>query len=751
MLEDIHSIAAGTTDPNAFDPVLSQVVHNHELTVNREMGQAVVNLSGSFLFVSASDFSTGCLDADGNILTTVAWSLQMGYAISNTVRAALVRFDIGPGDVIFCNDPYDGGGLHSHDVVVVAPVFSDDALIMWVGVCAHISDVGGSEVGGYAVEPCDVYAENLRFTPVRIYEGGRFRSDILDAFLTNVRVPDQVAIDIKALMGAVWIGRERMSEFIEQYGHETVTSIHASQIRASEQALRERLLMLPDGVYEGAAHMEHDGAEDRIYTIRARLVKERDTLTVDWSDTDRQAPGVLNCATVGSVGNVIAALGTIIAPDIPFNEGLLNPVTITSPPGTLVNAIKPAPISGATVYAAWFGTDAILEAANYLIAGGENTQHRRTGPWGSWTFAWLQSLNQYGNPWFWNVFTGGSGGAGAVPFRDGENAMMGIQTIDAFTPNIEDYELQSPALFLSRRFAKDTGGAGRFRGGLALESLCAPYEVAGWDVTVFQNRRGAPSSAVSGGYPGAGATIRFARGAFADARRRWTAGDPLPLDEYADNAEQPPTRGKGFRVEAADGYYMRATGGPGYGDPLSRDLEDVARDLVSGYVSERTAREAYGVVCQEDGVVEGDATAELRAQLRAERLRLPLGYELLGTEADAHDPGPVEQTHAQVLGESLAIDRHGNYICRGCEQRLASNAVNWKWHARVAEDPVTPEVIHASIHARPERDVVLRRYCCPQCGVQIDTEVALRGEQPRWNFRPLQLWRQGQARPEAAV
>src|ERR1700684_364519 len=108
--------------------------------------------------------------------------------------------------------------------------------------------------------------------------------------------------------------------------------------------------------------------------------------------------------------------------------------------------------------------------------------------------------------------------------------MMGIQTIDAFTPNIEDYELQSPALFLSRRFAKDTGGAGRFRGGLALESLCAPYEVAGWDVRLFQNRRGAPSSAVSGGYPGAGATIRFARGAFADARRRWTAGDPLPLD-----------------------------------------------------------------------------------------------------------------------------------------------------------------------------------------------------------------------------
>lgn len=749
MKEPVEATPSGTAEGDAFDPILSQVVHNHELTVNREMGQAVVNLSGSFLFVSASDFATGCLDADGNILTTVAWSLQMGYAISNTVRAALARFEIGPGDVIFCNDPYDGGGLHSHDVVVVAPVFTGDTLVMWVGVCAHISDVGGSEVGGYAVEPCDVYAENLRFTPVRIYEGGRFRSDILDAFLTNVRVPGQVAIDIKALMGAVWIGRERMADFIDQYGVDVVRSIHASQIRQSERALRERLLTLPDGVYEGAAHMEHDGASDRIYTIRARLVKEGDSLTVDWSDTDPQAPGVLNCAKVGSVGNVIAALGTIIAPDIPFNEGLLNPVTITSPPGTLVNAIKPAPISGATVYAAWFGTDAILEAANYLIAGGESTEHRRTGPWGSWTFAWLQSLNQYGNPWFWNVFTGGSGGAGAMPFRDGENAMMGIQTIDAFTPNIEDYELQSPALFISRRYARDTGGAGKFRGGLALESLCGPYDVGGWDVTVFQNRRGAPSSAVSGGYPGAGAAIRFARGAFDDVRRRWDAGDTLPLDEYAETAEQPPTRGKGFRVAASDLYYMRATGGPGYGDPLSRDVSDVAGDVASGYVSEKTAREAYGVVCYGDGVVVAEATQELRRQLRADRLLWPFGYQVLGTAADAADPGPLQPAQAQTLGELLAIDGDGNYFCRNCGQELSSNAVNWKWHARVAEDVVSPEAIHASIHARPERDVMFRRYCCPACGVLIDTEVALRDEAPRWNYRPLKVWRESNPHSEA--
>jgi N-methylhydantoinase B len=737
----------------ATDPILSEIVHNHELTVNREMGRAVVNLSGSFLFVGASDFACGCLDADGNILTTIAWSLQMGYAISNTVHAAIRRYPaIHPGDVIFCNDPYDGGGLHAHDVVVVAPVFSGGSLAMWVGVCAHISDVGGALAGGYSVEPMDCYGENIRFTPIKIYDRGEFRPDVLDAFLTNVRVPDQVSIDLKALMGATWIGRERMTSFIDHYGAATIAEVHAQQIAASERALKQRLAALPDGVYRGASHMEHDGRDDRIYTIRATVVKEGEDLTIDFSETDAQAPGVLNCAEVGTVGNVIAAMGTIIAPDIPFNEGIIRPVRIVSPPGTLVNAVKPAPISGATVYGAWFGTDAILEAVDYLIAGHPDTEHRRTGPWGCWTFAWLQSLNQYGEPWFWNVFTGGSGGAGALPFRDGENAMMGIQTIDAFTPNIEDYELQSPVLFLERRFAADTGGAGRHRGGLALESYCVPYEVGGWDVVVFHNRLTAPSSAVSGGYPGAGSAIEFLRGAMDSVEGHWRARTPLSLEEHLPGAEKPPTRAKGLWVGDRDVYYMRATGGPGYGDPLDRDPAHVLADVETGAVSLAIARDAYGVVIAATGVPDGidvDATNELRASLREERSRLPLGREVFADDGAAHDDADATDVAAQVLGEYLEIDASGRYRCRGCAYDLGPATANWKLSARVAEDAVSPEVIKSPIRTRADGALVMRAYHCPSCSTRIDCEVALRGEAPRWNFMPLSVWKRSVALREA--
>jgi N-methylhydantoinase B len=737
-------LAIETTDAVAFDPVLSEIIYNYELTMNREMGRALVNLSGSFLFVSASDFACGCLDAEGRILTSIAWTLQMGYSISNTVRASLERFagNLHPGDVIFANDPYDGGGLHSHDVVVVAPVFDGDRLLMWVGVSAHVTDVGGAEPGGFAVEPMDVFGENVRFTPVKFYERGEFRADILDAFLTNTRAPKQTGIDLKALTGAVWIGRGRLDELIAQYGGARIEAIHAGQVAASGRAFRERLAQLPDGIYEGAAHMEHDGASDRIYTIRATVTKQGESLEFDYSRTDPESKGAINCTDVGGVGAVMAALGTVLAPDIPFNAGLMETVEVTSPKGTLMNAIKPAPISAATVYAGWFGTDAVIEAVNYLIAGSDATAHRRTGPWGCWTFAWLQGPNQYGEPWFWNVFTGGAGGAGALQFRDGENAMMGIQTVDAFAPNVEEYELMSPVLFLKTGLAPDTGGVGRYRGGLAPETLCTPYDTGGWDVTVFQNRMSAPASAVSGGYPGAAAAISFARRVMPDVHARLSRYEPLPVAEYVLHAEQPPARARGFRVTSDDAYYIRATGGPGYGDPIEREPEAVVADVVRGYVSPQMAREAYHVeLDQSESGFDPLRTQQLRDGERRYRQSSARGMDVLpvgdGSGGLPELEPPIATGNEQVLGEYLVVDADGRYRCRRCNHDLATNATNWKWWALCTEGQVEPTLIHNAIAVRRSGDLLFRRYFCPSCAVQIDTEVALIGEPPRWNFRPL--------------
>jgi N-methylhydantoinase B len=487
--------------------------------------------------------------------------------------------------------------------------------------------------------------------------------------------------------------------------------------------------------------MEHDGRDDRIYTIRATVVKEGDSITFDYTGTDPQAPGVLNCAEVGSTGNVIAALGTVLAPDLPFNDGILDPVKIISPPGTLVNAVKPAPISAATVFGAWFGTDAILDALNYLISANPETAQRATGPWGSWTFAWMMGPNQHGEPWFWNVFTGGSGGAGALRDHDGEPAMMGIQTVDAFTPNIEDYEQQSPALFLERRLAPDSGGAGQRRGGQCLESFCIPWGTDGWDLVVFHNRVSAPSSAVSGGQPGAGSSIKIARGVGHDALEKMMHGDAPAVRDYIDLAEEMPTRGKDLRMGPDDGYYMRATGGPGYGDPVDRDPEDVANDVASLIVTTAMAEKAYGVILDADGDTDIAATHARRAEVRAERRGHPATRNVLVGGRDVADAGALGTGQTQVLGEYLHITPDGYYHCRDCNHRYCGSKTNWKWFAAFREDPITADVIQNDIRPRPSADLVFRRYFCPQCGIQADTEVALPDEAPRWNFQPLEVWR----------
>ncbi len=725
------------------DPVLSQVIYNYELTLNGEMGRAVVNLSGSPLYVGAADFACACLDAEGNTITNISWSLQMGYAISNTVKHTLRRYkdNLHPGDMIFCNDPYEGGGLHSSDVVIVTPIFFEDELLMWVGVCAHVTDVGGAVPGSFSVEPMECYGENVRFTPVKFYEKGEFRQDIVDAFLTNVRLADRTSIDLKAMMGANWIGRDRMLALLDHYGKDQVTAIHASQMDQSAREMRKRLQQIPDGVYEGASHMEHDGADDIIYTIRVRAIKKDDEITFDFSETDDQAKGVLNCAEVGTSGNVVAAVGTVLAPDIPFNEGLLDPVEIISRPGTLVHAIKPAPIAGATVYGAWFGTDACLEALNYAIAGHPDTQHRRTGPWGCWTWSFLHTTNQYGDPWFFIVFTGGAGGAGALPFRDGEPAMLGIQTIDAFTANIEDYEMQSPVLFMNRRFSPDTGGAGLHRGGLALESLCIPWQTDQWGVSVNHNRLSTPSSAVSGGFPGCGSVVAPVPSIGDDVFTRWEAGEALPIADYVDNAEPYPARGAGFTVMPEDGYYIRATGGPGYGDPLEREPDRVQSDVEREWVSAEMAEQAYGVVMS-GGVVDDAATDALRSAARETSRALPLTKDVLAPEVLAApikiDPVPLDKT--QELGEYLAVTPDGYYECRKCGHQYCGNNANWKLEAGFQQSPVSSETIKNIIQPRLEGDLVFRRYSCPGCGVQADTEVSLHDESPRWNFKPLAVW-----------
>ena len=296
--------------PGAVDPIVLELVRSYEQSVNEEMGRTIVNLSGSPLFVGGADYACACVTASGELLNALCFQMPMAYTISNTVRAALDVYgdDIAPGDMIFSNDPFVAGGLHPPDCVIVTPVFHEDELVMWVGALGHVTDVGGASFGSFPVGHIECFGEAVRFTPINAHERGKFRHDVLNAFLTNVRFPNRTEADLRAMMGANWVGRERMAGFVEKLGPAAIRAAHEAAQRIGEQALRERIALLPDGEYVGETYMEHDGVDDRLYPFRCTLRKRGDSLTVDYTGSSPQAPGALNITDVAARGGTAAAL-----------------------------------------------------------------------------------------------------------------------------------------------------------------------------------------------------------------------------------------------------------------------------------------------------------------------------------------------------------------------------------------------------------------------------------------------------------
>lgn len=614
----------------AVDPVLLEVTRSYELSVNQEMSKTIINLSGSPLFVGASDYACACVTAEGELLNALSFQMPMAYTVSNTVKAALRTYgdDLADGDMIFSNDSFIAGGLHPSDCVIVTPVFHEGELVMWVGTVGHVTDVGGANFGSFPVGHIECFGEAVRFTPIKFYEKGRFRVDILATFLTNVRIPERTEADLRAMMGANWVARDRMREFIAKHGVETVRSIHGAMLNIGEDALRERLRLLPDGEYTGESYMEHDGVDDRLYVFRCTLRKDQDRLTVDFTGSSPQAPGALNCVEVGTRGAVVAALAASLVPDVPFTEGLFRPVEVLAPEGTVMNAVKPAPISAGSTSGTRFGADALIEALNYALADHPKTQHRRNGPWSTWTFTMFNGKNQHGAPWIFTEFWGGFGGASGLPFRDGHPAMGGLQYTDSRLPNIEEFEMLNPALIVSRGFVRNAGGAGKFRGGAGLCGVLIPHDTDGLRMTSIHNRRTSPGFGVSGGHPGGGSLIGYLRGRAPQMLSEWSNGTFPDIDIHTRDMELPATRVSGPWLAPEDAYYCRSTSGQGYGDPLDRDPELVRDDVDGGWTTVDRARELYGVAIDDaTGRVDHGETESLRAAIRAERGALPTAGE----------------------------------------------------------------------------------------------------------------------------
>lgn len=576
------------------DPITAEVVGNALQSIAEEMGVALVRSAYSTNIKERRDCSCAVFASDGS-LVALAEHIPIHLGSMQGLMSEIVRhldgWELQPGDAIIANDPYRGGGSHLPDITLVQPVFYQDQLVAFVANIAHWSDVGGRSPGvGTAGDSTEVLQEGLRIPPTRIMTRGAIRQDVLELLLLNMRGREERLGDFRAQVASLRLGERRLLELFDRYRAPTVMACISELLDYSERRLRAALREIPEGTYRLTDAMDDDGISDEPLPIAVAATIShgaQPAVALDFTGTASQAAGGINMVWPALLATVYYAVKAVVAPDVPPNAGFQRPIHIYAPEGSLVNAREPAAVGGRTDTCQRV-VDAILGALSQVIP--ERVVAASNGATTAIIFGGTRTLS--GRDFVYVEALGG--GMGARASKDG---MDGVQVHITNTSNlpIESMELEYPLRVLHYGLVPDSGGPGKFRGGLSIRKDI--QALAPVIFSAHSDRHRIPPWGLAGGLPG--------------GCGRFALNPDMPAER--------PIRSKisGIQVNRGDVISARTAGGGGVGSPLDRDPEHVARDYAQGKVSRDQAREAYGVVLTDEGRVDRAATTALRDRIRA--------------------------------------------------------------------------------------------------------------------------------------
>ena len=609
----------------ALDPVTYEVIRHNLWNINEEHGATIVKVSGSPIAAFAHDFNPAILTEDGEFvffgpyLQFHAGMLDLNVKWTLEHRSALPG--IRDGDMFFANDPWVGT-THQQDGAMVCPVFWEGRIFCWVANLLHYADVGGSTPGSFCPDADDVFDEPIPTPPLRMVEDGEIRPDLEAQFLRRSRLPDLVALDLRAVVAGNTVAKNRVLALLERYGPAVVKGVMRRIISSGEERFLRRLEGLPDGVWRDVNYLEVARTGDRgAYKVALELRKEGDRLTFSNAGTDPQV-GAINITYAALRGGILCPINAFFLHDSLYAiGGAVRHLDIEPVPGTITCADHPAACSNGgsvgvhiviglaiNVLAKMLSCDPSL--ARSFCAQGAATQ---------WPGATMSGRDRRGNPFGAFLTDPMAGGIGAFSFRDGVDA--GGLWFDAkgTAPNVEQNEWSSPALFLYRRETRDSGGAGKFRGGNSLELAWIPHKTEQILQTTTASGCAIPTArGLSGGLAGSPNRYGFVEGS--DVQERLAEGRvPQGLDELAGDRRQLLPKEVGIVQGVADVYELAISGSAGYGDPIDRDPASVARDVAGGSLTRDTGERFYGVVLDAQGGVDAAATERARQAIREER------------------------------------------------------------------------------------------------------------------------------------
>lgn len=693
---------------DSLNPVIFEVIRNRLIAITEEMRVALQSVSGSPTVTEASDFFTGLFTAEGDVA-----SMGFQVAFHAPVSGAFIRHIVSrpgmvvrKGDMFIGNDPYIAA-LHQNDVQMVAPIFVDDRLIAWAAVEAHETDVGGMDFASWCPKAREVHQEGLRIPCVKLVDAGTMRDDVLEMIVSASRLPALLGLDIRAFIATLNVATDRISELTRRYGADVIHEAMQRVIASSEVRMRARLRELPDGEYHAQDFLEHDGHNNVLYKLDVRLTKKVDKLTLDFSNSSPQAPGFINASRSGLMGAVAGSILPTFAYDMPWNQGCLTPIEVVAPDGLICTAQFPAPVGSATVEAIWVAGNAIMLGLNKILAVSPGYQHRAQGlNAGAMATFNLGGVNQFGEPFGLHLMDPIAAGSAAFPGRDGVNAGGPITSPVSCIADVERNEQVAPLFYFQRKLAPDTGGPGRFRGGLSAE---VSFTLGGIDhasALIMTHGVEVPNSqGLGGGWPGATIRQTFGRDAVRDGRLQngsWETFGPKPGL---------------MRMTNRDVFAVSWQGGGGYGDPIERDPETVAKDVKGGAVSAEAAKAVYGVIVA-DGL-DLRATEEERAKIRLARVG-----GAFRSEPERIFQGTPLLSLSDAL--SLAKDRRGWHVVTKAGYILCTGSTRWRSGAMSASWRKLPAEFGIVLH----EDLAATAYYCPASGTLLSVDFHFKDVRP---------------------
>lgn len=551
------------------DLFTQEIIKDALVAIGEEMFNAMIRTSMSPIIYETTDFAVGVTDRAGNLISqgngVAAFLATLDTAIQSLLEHHAPE-TMKAGDIFMTNNPYEGGGTHLSDVVIMVPVFVENELVAFTVNKAHWMEVGGTFPGSVSTISTDIYQEGLRFSFLKLYAEGQVNESLVQLIRDNVRLPDSTIGDMHAGVAAARVGAARLIEIAGRYGTDNMQAAMDDLLDYGERMTRLELKKLPNGTWQSEDIVEEDGLGNGPFKLCVKVTITDDQLIADFTGTSAQAAGPINCSYTGLITGARTVLKAMTNPDIPANGGSFRPLKVICPPGTVISAQEPAPVSIyyepliAAIEVMWKAIQPIMP--DKLPVG-----HQRTvgATFISGKHPDTDALFVMGEPL--------AGGWGATSNHDGDNGQFCCGNGETYNIPVELAESRYGFQVDQYAFDDREGGAGEYRGG---KGIILDYRITAEQAALTYSacRTTTRPWAANGGAEGTfnGATI---------LRR--------------DGTQESHNMVSNLSVSKDDVIRLHSATGGGYGNPKSRPREKVLEDLKNGFISKKSAIEIYGL------------------------------------------------------------------------------------------------------------------------------------------------------------